>query len=51
VKIKVKPNSGMRSIEEKDGFYLVKLKSTPKNNEANLELLKFLKKQLKNSLK
>jgi len=47
IKIKVKPSSGEQNVEEKDGFYLVKLKSAPENNKANLELLKLLKKYFK----
>ena len=44
IKIKVKPNSGKQEIIKKDNFYLVKLKSAAKNNKANLELIKVLKK-------
>jgi len=44
IKIKVKPNSGEQDIEKKEDFYLVKLKSVPENNKANLELLKILKR-------
>ena len=40
IKIKVKPNSSKQEIEEKDGIYLVKLKSSPVDNKANLELIK-----------
>ena len=44
IKIKVKPNSGEQSVQKKGDEYLVKLKSSPENNKANLELLKVLKK-------
>ncbi|MCK4553021.1 DUF167 domain-containing protein [Candidatus Pacearchaeota archaeon] len=44
IKIKVKPNSGKQEIIKKDNFYLIKLKSPPENNKANIELLKLLKK-------
>ena len=42
IKIKVKPNSKKQEIIKKDNFYLVKLKSVPENNKANLELMKIL---------
>jgi hypothetical protein len=44
LKLKVRPNSGKQSIEEKEGFYVVNLKSAPENNKANIELIKFLEK-------
>ncbi len=47
IKIKVKPNSGEQNVEEKEDFYIVKLKSAPENNKANLELVKLLKKYFK----
>lgn len=51
MKIKVKPSSGEQKIEEKNGIYIVKLRSAPENNKANIELLKFLKKHFKKSFK
>jgi len=50
LKVKVKPSSGKQNIEKKDGFYLVKLKSAPENNKANLELIKILKKHFKKEI-
>ncbi len=47
IKIKVKPNSGKQEIIKKDNLYLVKLKSVAKENKANLELIKVLKKYFK----
>ena len=44
LKIKVKPNSGEQSVEKKGDEFIVKLKSAPENNKANLELVKVLKK-------
>jgi len=51
VKIKVKPNSNEQSIEQKEGFYLVKLKSSPENNKANFELLNLLKRYFKKNFR
>ena len=51
IKVKVKPNSKEQSIEKKENFYLVKLKSLPKDNKANLELIKLLKKHFKKEVK
>ncbi len=51
IKIKVKPNSKEQSIEKKEDFYIVRLKSSPENNKANLELIKFLKKHFKKDVK
>ena len=50
IKVKVKPNSGKQNVEKKDDFYLVKLKSAPENNKANLELIKILKKHFKKKI-
>ena len=47
IKIKVKPSSGKQEIEEKEGYYLVHLKSPPEDNKANIELLKILQKYFK----
>jgi len=44
IKVKVKPNSSEQSIEKIGGDYLVKLKSSPEDGKANLELIKFLSK-------
>jgi len=51
IKVKVKPNSGKQEIEEKIDFYLVKVKSSPENNKANIELIKILKKYFKKEIK
>ena len=44
IHIKIKPNSKEQSIEENESGLIVKLKSSPENNKANLELIKILKK-------
>jgi uncharacterized protein (TIGR00251 family) len=44
LKIKAKPNSGKQEIEEKDGLFHIKLKESPENNKANIELINFLAK-------
>ena len=45
--VRVKTNSDIQSIEEfGDKRYLVNLKSSPENNEANIELLKLMSKNL-----
>ena len=49
--VKVKPCSHKQGIEEGNGFYIVRLKSPPKDNKANIELLKLLKKYFKKNLK
>jgi len=51
IKIKAKPSSKKQSIKRKEDFYLVKLKSAPENNKANLELIKLLKKHFKKDVK
>ena len=46
--VKVKPNSGKQEvIKISDIEYQVNLKSSPEDNKANIELLKFLKKHFK----
>jgi len=49
--IRVKTNSGTQNIEEKNGIYLVSLKSIPENNKANIELIKLLSKYFKKEVK
>ncbi len=52
IEIIVKPRSGIQEITEIDkNKYLVKLKSSPENNKANLELLSILKKTFKKDFK
>lgn len=47
IKIRVKPNSSKQKIEKNDEGYIVFLKSHPKDNKANLELIKLLSKFFK----
>lgn len=44
IHVKVKPNSVKQEIEKKEDYYLVKLKSSPVNGKANIELIKILSK-------
>ena len=54
IKVKVKPHSNEQSVEKipnelfseggYEGLYFVKLKSAPVGGEANIEMLKLLKK-------
>lgn len=47
IRVKVKTNSSKQSVESfGDNRYLVHVKSSPENNEANVELLKLLSKEL-----
>jgi len=61
IKVKVKANANEQSVEKispelfseegYEGFYFVKLKSHPEKGEANLELLKLLKKHFGKDVK
>ncbi len=44
INVIAKPNSGKQEIEKKGEVYVVRLKSAPENNKANLELIKLLKR-------
>jgi len=48
LKIKVSPNAGKTELLEimSDGVIKIAIAATPENNKANLELLKFLAKEL-----
>ena len=47
IHVKVKPNSSKQKIENfGGGRYLVYLKSAPENDEANIELINFLSKEM-----
>ena len=47
IRVKVKPNSSKQSVESfGDNRYLVHVKSAPENNEANVEVMKLLSKEL-----
>ena len=47
IKIRVKPNSRKFRIEKKNDLFLIELRSSPKGNKANMELVKELKKHFK----
>jgi len=51
ISVKVKPNSGKQEVEEKNGSYIISLKSSPENNKANVELVKLLQKYFKSPVK
>ena len=61
IKVKVKTNAGEQRVErlsddlysEKgvEGFYFVKLKSSPEGNKANMELVKLLSKSFESDSK
>lgn len=44
IHIKVKPNSSEQSVEKTGELYVVRLKACAKKGNANLELVKLLKK-------
>lgn len=50
IKIKVKPNSNKQEIIKDEIGYIVYLKSVPKDNKANTELIKILKKYFKKNV-
>ena len=45
VQVKVKPNSKEFKIDEKEGHWIVHLRSAPEQNKANLELSKEITKK------
>jgi len=51
MEVKVKTNCSRNKITVKDGKYFVELNAKPKNNEANVELVKFLSKEFKARLR
>ena len=51
IEVKVKTNCGKNKIILKEDKYFVELNAKPKNNEANIELIKFLSKEFKKKLR
>jgi uncharacterized protein YggU (UPF0235/DUF167 family) len=51
IEVKVKTNCGMNRFILKDDKYLVELNAKPKNNEANIELIKFLSKEFRKRIR
>ena len=51
LEVKVKTNCGKNKMIIKDNKYLIELNAKPKNNEANIELIKFLSKEFKNKVR
>ena len=53
-KVIVKPNSGENKIERFDkerNAYKISIKAKPENSKANIELIKFLSKELKKKVR
>jgi len=51
IEVKVKTNCSTNKFIIKEDKYFIELKAKPKNNEANLELIKFLSKKFKKRLR
>lgn len=51
LEVKVKVNCGKNKLVINDDKYFVELNAKPKNNEANIELIKFLSKEFKKKLR
>ena len=51
IEIKVKTNCSVNKLIIKENKYIVELNAKPKNNEANLELIKFLSRKFKKRLR
>lgn len=51
IEVKVRTNCSTNKLFLKDDKYVVELNAKPKNNEANLELIKFLSKKFKMKLR
>jgi uncharacterized protein (TIGR00251 family) len=51
LKVKVKPNSKEQGIEDKNGCYLIKVKSKAQDNKANVELCKLLQRYFKREVR
>ena len=47
IEVKVKTNCNRNNLLIKDNKYFIELNAKPKNNEVNIELIKFFSKQLK----
>jgi len=51
IEVKVKTNCSVNKFLVKDDKYIVELNAKPKNNEANMELIKFLSREFKKKLR
>lgn len=51
IEVKVKTNCSVNKFIIKEDRYIVELNAKPKNNEANIELIKFLSKKFKKRLR
>ena len=51
VEVRVKTNCNRNNLFVKEGKYFLELNAKPKNNEANMELIKFFSKEFKIKVK
>ena len=51
ITLKVKPNSNKNEIIERGAVWKVNIKSPPQDNKANIELIRFLRKELKKEVR
>ena len=47
ITVQIKPNSKNSKVEEKNGLYVVRVKASPIENKANLELINILSEYFK----
>ena len=47
IEVKVKTNCNRNNLLIKDNKYFIELNAKPKNNEVNIELIKFFSKEFK----
>jgi len=51
LEVKVRTNCSRNNLILKEGKYFLELNAKPKNNEANIELVKFLSRRFKKRLR
>ena len=51
ISVKIKPNASENKIIEKGEIWKINIKSAPQDNKANIELMKFLRKELKQNVR
>ncbi len=51
IKVRIKPNSNKNLIVEKGLVWKINIKAPAQENKANIELLKFLKRELKKNVR
>lgn len=47
IQVQIKPNSKISHVEERNGLYIARVKSSPIENKANLELINILSEYFK----